>query len=36
MAHKDCPISQQELKIALNRPIPGVPHLPHLLDKKEE
>ncbi|CAO3621590.1 unnamed protein product [Mucor hiemalis] len=31
MAHKECPINQQELKIALNRPIPGVPNLPHLL-----
>ncbi|KAI9362677.1 hypothetical protein BD770DRAFT_381546 [Pilaira anomala] len=31
MAHKDCPINQQEMKIALNRPIPGVPSLPHLL-----
>ncbi|GAA5815088.1 hypothetical protein MFLAVUS_008594 [Mucor flavus] len=31
MAHKDCPINQQDLKIALNRPIPGAPSLPHLL-----
>lgn len=31
LAHKDCPINQTEMKIALNRPIPGAPSLPHLL-----
>jgi hypothetical protein len=36
MAHKDCPISQQELKVALSRPIPGVPNLPHLLQQQQQ
>ncbi|KAG2194872.1 hypothetical protein INT47_002666, partial [Mucor saturninus] len=36
MAHKDCPIGQQDLKIALSRPIPGVPALPHLLEKNND
>ncbi|KAI9267301.1 hypothetical protein EDC94DRAFT_23466 [Helicostylum pulchrum] len=36
MAHKDCPINQQDLKIALNRPIPGAPSLPHLLSNNTD
>lgn len=32
MAHKDCPINQQDMKLALSRPIPGVPSLPYLLN----
>jgi ribosomal protein L28 len=36
MAHKDCPINQQDMKTALNRPIPGAPSLPHLLSNNSD